>query len=227
MLYIVSTPIGNLEDISFRQAVTLAQSEVILAEDTRSAHLLLSKMNELFGLPQQSNRKIISFYKNNEFEKVPDVLQWLKEGMEISLISEAGTPVISDPGYLLVKHVIKSGLPFTVIPGPSAVTTALIHAGFNPQNFMFIGFLPKRSSEIKKLFTKLQQVKQLMKDTVFVFFESPHRIRETLTLLQEMSPESRLSISREMTKKFEETKRGTAAELLAFEYRGELTVVIE
>lgn len=227
MLYIVSTPIGNLEDISFRQAVTLAQSEVILAEDTRSAHLLLSKMNELYGLPQQSNRKVISFYKNNEFEKVPDVLQWLKEGMEISLISEAGTPVISDPGYLLVKHVIKLGLPFTVIPGPSAVTTALIHSGFNPQQFMFIGFLPKRSTEIKKLLTKLIQVKQLMKNTVFVFFESPHRIKDTLLLIQEISPESILSISREMTKKFEETRRGTATELLAFEYRGELTVVIE
>ncbi|MEK7109754.1 MAG: SAM-dependent methyltransferase, partial [Patescibacteria group bacterium] len=130
MLNIVSTPIGNLDDLSIRQAKTLATSDIILSEDTRSAQTLLEAIKKRFTLTVTCST-VWSYYKEKEFQKLPEIIDLLKEGKNISLISEAGTPLVSDPGYLLVKSCTQRNLPITVIPGPSAVTTALVYSGFN------------------------------------------------------------------------------------------------
>lgn len=225
MLYIVCTPIGNLEDLSIRQAKSIAQAEIILAEDTRSAHNLRSKIPELFNFTIHPDQKVVSYYKDKEFEKLPQVMNWLHEGKEVALISDAGMPGISDPGFLLFKTAIRQEVPFVVIPGPSAVTTSLLYSGLNPQNFMFLGFLPKRPNDIKKILEKTKQVKTIFKDVVFVCFDSPNRINETLGLMHEIIPQSDICVTRELTKIYEEAIRGTAEELKNKEFRGEITIV--
>ena len=232
MLYIVGTPIGNMEDISFRQARTLLECDILLTEDTRTTGLLLNRIHTLFDpLFDDHHRKakpqLISYYKDNEFDKLPFVLDLIRDGKEMCLISQAGMPLVSDPGYLLIKSVIKEGIPYTVIPGPTAITTAIVHSGFKPDNFMFIGFLPKKTGEIRKLFDKIKHVKEQLPDMVVVFYEAPHRIKETLELLTHVLPEADIVITRELTKKFEEIIRGKALELSAKEYKVEITVLIK
>lgn len=225
MLYIVGTPIGNLEDLSYRQAKVLTDSEIILAEDTRKAQNLLHAVKNLFGFRPPLNHKIISYYKEKELDKLPQILDWLKEGKKVSLISDAGMPLISDPGYLLIKAVNNYHIPHTVIPGPSAVTTALLHAGYKTDAFMFLGFAPKKKSHIVKLLQKVQQVKDIMPETVFVAFESPNRIHDTLKVLDEVMPENNVIVTRELTKKFEEIYKGTPKRLQQHSFKGEITIV--
>ncbi|KKP50390.1 MAG: Ribosomal RNA small subunit methyltransferase I [Candidatus Roizmanbacteria bacterium GW2011_GWA2_33_33] len=237
MLNIVSTPIGNLDDLSIRQAKTLAASDIILAEDTRSAQTLLNGIKERFPDLQITDNRlppVWSYYKEKEFQKLPEIIKLLKEEKNISLISEAGTPLVSDPGYLLVKSCIQRNLPITVIPGPSAITTALIYSGFNPQEHMFLGFFPKKESQILQLIDKLKQIKTIFPDMVFVFYESPLRIKETLRCIDLACRQAGTSkfnveivICREMTKKFEEIIRGPIDELIKRNYKGEITVVIK
>lgn len=222
MLFIVGTPIGNLNDLSYRQAQTIASSDIILSEDTRSTGLLLIRIKQLFGFKVSPHLKLMSYYKEKEFEKLSEILEFLQEGKKVSLLSQSGMPLISDPGYLLVKKVIEKNLPFTVIPGPTAAATAVVHSGFNPSNFLFLGFLPKKTQEIKKLLQKTSIL-----ETLIVFYESPKRIQKTLGLLHDLFPNSSVSIGRELTKKFEEIIRGKPAELLKRTYKGELTVVLE
>lgn len=226
MLYIVATPIGNLDDLSIRQAKKLSESDIILAEDTRSAHILFDAIAKRFNYAPNPQHRIISYYKEKEFEKLPEIMDLLREGKSVSLISESGMPVISDPGFLLIKQVIKEHIPFTVIPGPSSVTTALIHSGFDTEQFMFVGFLPKKKSEIYKLFSRLKTVKVTFPKTSLVFFESAKRIQETLRIMDELFPNAQICICREMTKKFEEIIRGTPKDLFERKMKGELTVVI-
>lgn len=234
MLFVVATPIGNLDDLSIRQAKTLASSDMILAEDTRSAKILLDGIKERF--PDLKGRYktdpytlpvVWSYYKEKEFQKLPEIIDLLKEGKNISLISEAGTPLVSDPGYLLVKSCVQRKLPITVIPGPSAATTALVYSGFNPQEHMFLGFFPKKESQITQLIEKLKQIKKIFPDMVFVFYESPLRINQTLHYINIMKCNFEIVICREMTKKFEEIIRGPIEELIKREYKGEITVVIK
>ena len=225
MLYIIGTPIGNLDDLSLRQAKTIVSSEIILAEDTRSAQTLINYIYNTYKLPIIPY-KLISYYKDTEFEKLPQVLQWLQEGKMVSLISESGMPIISDPGYLLIKAVINRSIPFTVIPGPTAAATALIYSGFNPKNFLFLGFLPKKTAEITALFKHLIEVNRINRKTVFVFYESPKRINETLRIIDNLIPEARIAIARELTKKFEEIIRGKTKDLMGRTYKGELTVCL-
>ncbi len=225
MLYVIGTPIGNLDDLSLRQAKTIVSSEIILAEDTRSAQTLINYINKVYKLPA-TPYKLISYYKDTEFEKLPQVLQWLQEGRMVSLISESGMPIISDPGYLLIKTVIKGNIPFTVIPGPTAVATALIYSGFNPQKYLYLGFLPKRKGAKLQLFNKLNFTVRQQSDTVIVFFESPKRINDTLRMINESISDANIAICREMTKKFEEVIRGKAKDLMDRSYKGELTVCL-
>lgn len=226
MLYIIGTPIGNLQDLSYRQAKTLAESEIIVTEDTRSTGTLLKRIPEMFSFQMKSPQRYISYYKEKEFEKLPEIIEMLENGQDMALISQAGLPLVSDPGYLLVKTCAKRGVPFTVIPGPSAVTTALLYSGFNPENFMFLGFLPKKDNEIIKLLHKAQEVETIMKKSIFIFFESPQRINSTLELIDNNFPDAHLCVTREMTKMYEEIIRGKAHELKEREYRGEITVVL-
>lgn len=226
MLYIVSTPIGNLEDLSLRQTKTLVSCEYILAEDTRSAGFLLEKITELFPQLSSSHKpKLISYYKEKEFEKLPEVMALLREDKDIALISEAGTPLISDPGSLLIKQVIKENISFTHIPGSTAVINAVVLAGFNTQHFLFMGFAPKKQSELKKMIAQIKKIKETL-DTSIIFYESPFRVHDTLSILEDQLPDCPIAICREMTKKFEEVIRGTPTELMQREYKGELTVVI-
>ena len=226
MLNIVSTPIGNLDDLSLRQVKTLATSDIILAEDTRSAKTLLDTIKIRYKL-QVTCFTIWSYYLEKEFQKLPEIIDLLKEGKNISLISEAGTPLVSDPGYLLVKSCIQRNLPITVIPGPSAITTALVYSGFNPQEHMFLGFFPRKEGQIISLIEKLKQIKKIFPDMVFVFYESPLRINKTLYYINIIKCGFEIVICREMTKKFEEIIRGPIDELMKRKYKGEITVVIK
>lgn len=227
MLYIVGTPIGNLDDLSIRQAKTLAESDIILTEDTRSAKILLDAIKKRFNNQFNSNQKIVSYYREKEMEKLPYILEALENDMNISLISEMGMPLICDPGYLLVKTVIRKSIPLTVIPGPTAITMALTASGFNPEQFFFIGFLPKKINQRIRLIGQIRPIKKLFPDIILVFFESPKRINETLKIINDVLPDSDICISREMTKMFEEFIRGKAKDLMTKTYKGELTVVVK
>lgn len=228
MFYVVGTPIGNLEDLSLRQARVITESEYILSEDTRSTGMLLQKIKELFpSLQSSTTPQLISYYKDNEFEKLPQILELVRSGGSICMISQAGMPLVSDPGYLLIKHMIKEGLYFEVVPGPTAAATALVYSGFNPGHHMFIGFLQKKPSEVKKQIERMKEFTKLDKDLVFVVYESPNRIKATLDSLQELAPEADIVVCRELTKKFEEIVRGKPADLKDRDYRGEITLVIK
>lgn len=230
MLNVVATPIGNLSDISYRQAKVLMSSDIILAEDTRTAQNLLERAREvlmkILSRDIDHEPKIVSYYKDIEMKKLPLILKWLGEEKNISLISEAGMPLISDPGYVLIKACIHEKIPFTVVPGPSAVTTALIYAGFKSDSFMFLGFLPKKSSKLQKLLNNIDIIQQTMPESVFVAFESPQRIHKTLEVLAVSLPNHQLVITRELTKKYEQIYRGTAKELQKEEIKGEITLII-
>ncbi len=227
MLYIVGTPIGNLDDISLRQARTLAASDIILAEDTRSARILIQGIQERFNVVFRREQKIISYYRESEFDKLPSILDWLKNNETISLISESGLPLFSDPGLLLVKILVRKHIPFTVVPGPSSFATAVIHAGFNSANVLFVGFLPKKHNEIALLLRKLKEMKQIMPKTVIVFYESAKRLSSSLFIMvQEIGWDPEIAICRELTKLFEEIVRGKANCFVKRQFKGELTVVI-
>lgn len=226
MLYVVGTPIGNLEDLSIRQAKSIVEADIILAEDTRSTGFLVEKIKQLFTLVPSHNQRLISYYKEREFEKLPEIINLLKESKNIVLISQAGMPLISDPGSLLIKTSIDEQIPITVVPGPTAFTTALVASGFSFDSFTFLGFLPKKESLLKKLLLKINDIKNILPKTVFTAYESPERVNKTLEILNELMPDSKVVIAREMTKKFEEVVRGAPSELINRTYKGEITLVI-
>lgn len=227
MLYLVGTPIGNLEDLSLRQAKTILTADVILAEDTRSAETLISAAERLFTMERNHQGKVISYYKEREFEKLPYILELLAEGKNIALISEAGMPLISDPGGLLASHCRKKNIPFTVIPGPTSVTTALALAGNTSHTWTYLGFLPRKENELRKLIEKMKQVPSFGKnDHVFVAFESPERFVDTMKVLAETNPTATITVCREITKIYEEVLTGTPAELSKNKLRGEIVLII-
>lgn len=217
MLYLVSTPIGNLADFSYRAVETLKKCDYILCEDTRHSRSLLERYN--------IQAPLYSFHKFNEARAEERVIEDLKERKTIALISDAGTPLISDPGEGLVARCRADGIPISAIPGPCAIIDALVLSGFPSCPFQFIGFLPKKEKELQ---TVLSQALLYMGTTVA--YESPHRIEETLMLLCELSKDRKLCVARELTKLHEECLLGTAAELLALfkinAPRGEMVLLI-
>ena len=227
MLYIVGTPLGNLQDLSLRQAETISQADLILAEDTRSAGYLIQAIKERFTFSFNQNQKLISYYKEKEFQLLPKVIAWLNEDLNIVLISESGMPLISDPGSLLVQTCVKKNIPLSVIPGPTAFATAIVSSGFNSQHFSFFGFLPKKKSHLFQSINRMKQIKEIDKEMIFGFYESPKRINETLRIIDEAWPEAEICIGRELTKKFEEIVRGKAKEIKDRNYKGEITVIIK
>jgi 16S rRNA (cytidine1402-2'-O)-methyltransferase len=170
--------------------------------------------------------RIVSYYKEVEFEKLPDIIGWLEEGLHVALVSEAGMPIISDPGYLLVHTAQKHHIPLTVIPGPSAVHTALVASGVKFDQYQFLGFLPKKDKEKGKLFDTLSAMQESLGKTklVFVAFESPERVQDTLTLLYEKHPECTIVLCRELTKRFEEIIFQPSP---STSYRGEIVLIID
>jgi len=226
MLYIVGTPIGNMEDLSIRQAKTITSAEIIVTEDTRSTGMVLKRVEELFGMKKKPECRLISYYQEKEFEKLPEIISLLEEGKEMVLMSESGMPLISDPGYLLVKEVIKRKIPYTVIPSPTALVTALAHSGFKLNHFTFFGFLPRKKGDINKALLKAQEVSLLLDHAPVVFYESANRLNETLLLLDSIASNAQVCICRELTKMYEEIIRGTPKELSEKKFRGEIVLVV-
>lgn len=224
MLSIVATPIGNLQDISLRQAEAIMGADIILTEDTRTTGVLKQQLVGLFDLEANPRQRLISYYRDREFDKLPEAIAHIEDEKEVVLISESGMPLVSDPGYLLIQTVIKRDIPFQVIPGPTAATTAVIYSGFDPTRFGFFGFLPKKEQEITKEFTR---VRAAGLESCYVWYESAKRLPSTMAVLAEVDAEARVCICREMTKRYEEIIRGTPAELAAREYKGEITLVIQ
>jgi 16S rRNA (cytidine1402-2'-O)-methyltransferase len=229
MLFIVGTPIGNMKDLSIRQAETLCSSDIILSEDTRAAQKLLQSVESLFLMKRKTKLRIISYYKEKELDKLPEVLEYLGEGKQVSLISESGLPLLSDPGTMLLQTAIREGIPNTIIPGPSATTTAFMYAATGTQQFSFFGFLPKKQSEKERFFSNLTAFKEANTKISCILFESPQRIEETLHQLTAFLPKAQLTLCREMTKLYEEVIRGTPEEVLrqlSQPPKGEITLVI-
>lgn len=226
MLFITGTSIGNIEDTTLRAVKTLVSSEIILAEDTQTFDSYYKRIQDLFKVQAISNQKIVHFHKENEFEKLPWVINQLKQNKKVSLVSESGMPLVSDPGSLLLQRVMKEGITYTVIPGPTAFVNATLLSGFRTDQILFLGFLPKKESRIVQMFKQLNNnISKSINPTV-VFYESPHRINKTLQIIVEALPNAKLAIAREMTKKFEEIARGKTDELSKRDFKGELTVVI-
>ena len=216
-LYIVPTPIGNLDDITIRAIDTLKNSDLILAEDTRHAKKILSHYN--------ISTKIKSYHLNNEHKKVDEYIKLMLDDKIISLITDSGTPCISDPGFLIVRETIKKGIQITCLPGPTALIPALVLSGLPSDAFIFEGFLPRKKGRK----TKLKEISQNTITTII--YESPYRIIKTLSDLLEFTESNRqISISREISKIYEETFRGSVRDALNYfsdkKIKGEFVICI-
>lgn len=227
MLYLVGTPIGNIQDASFRAAQTLTNADTILVEDTRSFNGYYKKIQTLFNLKPAGTQKIIPYHKDNEYQQLMTVIAHLEQNKAVALVSESGMPTISDPGWLLLKQVIKQSLAYTVIPGPTAFVNALVLSGFPTDKVLFLGFLPKKKSRSLQLFNKLEWIVKKLGALTVIFYESPYRINETLKIINEVLPEAEICLCREMSKKFEEIIRGKTQDLMTKKIKGEITVVVK
>jgi 16S rRNA (cytidine1402-2'-O)-methyltransferase len=201
MLYLVATPIGNLEDFTYRAVRILQECDYILCEDTRTSRVLLKHYN--------IDKPLVSFHKFSEKRGEKQVVQDLENGQTVGLISDAGTPLLCDPGYSLVQKCIENKLEFTAIPGPSSVLQALLLSGFSTLPFQFLGFISKKSGAREKSLRAA-----LVYEGISLFFETPHRIQKTLEVLKNIAPDHLIAIAREMTKKFEECLRDIPENLL-------------
>src|SRR5437762_501738 len=218
MLYVVATPIGNLADITLRALEVLKNVDVVAAEDTRRSGLLLKHV----GI----QKPFVSYHEHNEAARTAELIERLARGDKVALITDAGTPGLSDPGLRLIRECIKRELPFTIVPGPSAILTALLGSGFSTEKFSFRGFLPvKGGQRARELRVAAERAETA------IFFESPYRLTKTLAACIDIMPDRELCVARELTKKFEEFRRGTARELLAhYEAhapKGEILLLVE
>lgn len=217
MLYIVATPIGNLQDITLRAIEVLKTVDLVACEDTRHTKILLNHY--------QIKTPTTSFFQHNRFTKGDYLLGLLKEGKDVALVSDAGTPGILDPGYNLINLAIKNNIRVTMIPGPTAFVNALVLSGKPAHQFIFEGFLPNKKISRQNRLKELAGLKQTI-----IFYESCHRILGTLEDIQEIFPAKEIALARELTKKFEEVRRGSAEELLEYfqkeKPRGEFVIII-
>jgi 16S rRNA (cytidine1402-2'-O)-methyltransferase len=215
-LYLVPTPIGNLEDVTFRAVRTLKEVDLILAEDTRKTGILLKIYN--------IKAKLESFHKFNEHRKLLKYVESIQNGTTTALVSDAGTPSISDPGFLLVRECLKHGIEIECLPGPVALIPALVNSGFPSDRFVFEGFLPQKKGRNKRLEELKNEVRTI------IFYESPHRLVKTLTQLTEyFSANHLVCVSREISKIHEENKRGTLEKIIQYYTdhppKGEIVIV--
>jgi 16S rRNA (cytidine1402-2'-O)-methyltransferase len=217
MLYVVATPIGNLDDITLRALKVLKLVDVIAAEDTRHSGNLLRHF--------EIRKPLVSYHEHNEAMRSEELADRLATGESVALITDAGMPGLSDPGARLIRKCIDRALPFTIIPGPSSILTALLGSGFSLEKFSFRGFLPVKSGQRERELRAASERKETS-----VFFESPYRILKTLAACAEIMPDRQFCVARELTKKFEEYRRGLAAELqahyTAHPAKGEITFLV-
>jgi 16S rRNA (cytidine1402-2'-O)-methyltransferase len=218
MLIIVPTPIGNLGDVTARAREALESADVIAAEDTRHSGLLLHHL----GI----SKPLLSYHEHNEAMRTAELLERLRAGATVAVVSDAGTPSISDPGARLVRACAEEGLPCTVLPGPCAAITALVGSGFDASTFAFDGFLPVKSGQRQSALTRA-----IERPGTTIFYESPHRLLKSLEELARLAPDRRVCVARELTKKFEEYRRGLPAELAAHftahPPKGEICLLVE
>ncbi len=217
MLVVVPTPIGNLQDITLRALEALREADLVAAEDTRHSGLLLHH----HGI----KKPMVSLHEHNESSRAEGLLEEIAQGKNVALITDAGMPGISDPGFRLIRACRERGLPMTVLPGPSAMLTGLAGSGLPMDSFHFGGFLPVKSGRRR---TELERA--IAREHTSVYFESPYRLLKSLEVLQEIAPTAAVCVARELTKKFEEYRRGKPEELarhyLAHPPKGEITLVI-
>lgn len=217
MLYVVGTPIGNLDDITLRALEVLKSADVIAAEDTRHSGNLLRHF--------EIRKPLVSYHEHNEAMRSEELAGRLAQGENVALITDAGMPGLSDPGARLIRKCIERGLSYTIVPGASAILTGLVGSGLAAETFCYRGFLPVKSGQRER---ELRAAAERPETTVF--FESPYRIAKTLAALAEIAPGRELCVCRELTKKFEEFRRGKAADLLAHyaehPAKGEITLVM-
>lgn len=218
ILYLIPTPIGNLEDMSFRAIRLLKEADYIAAEDTRNTIKLCNHF--------EISTPIVSYHEHNKETSGEKLIQKLKDGVKIALVSDAGMPTISDPGYELVVAATNEGLTVVPLPGANAALTALIASGLPTQPFYFYGFLPRQKKEKRK---ELEHLSKVM--ATVILYESPHRLKETMQLLLEAFGDRRVSLCRELTKRYEEFIRGTITEVIEWaerdEIRGEFCIIVE
>jgi 16S rRNA (cytidine1402-2'-O)-methyltransferase len=218
ILYVVPTPIGNLEDITIRALRILEEADAVLAEDTRNTGKLLHH----FELKQ----KMISYHEHNKMARQDQILEMLSNGENLALVSDAGMPGISDPGFEVVQAAIQRDLPVVVLPGANAALSALVGSGLPTDHFYFYGFLPRKKKDRDLALQLLQSL-----DTTFILYESPHRIKETIKLLRESLGDRQVAIARELTKRYEEYIRGRLPEIEEWiadnSIKGECCIVVE
>lgn len=218
-LYVVATPIGNLQDITLRAVTVLTSVPLIACEDTRRTGNLLHSLQFLPELNWENFKKdqiqqkprLISYYEQNELQRIPEIMAFLKNGMDVALVSDAGTPTISDPGFKLVRLCIQEGIRVESIPGPSSVVSALVSSGLPTDKFLFVGYPPKKEGHRKKLFTDLSV---LPIKTTIILFEAPHRLVKTLGELQGVMGNIEVVVARELTKVHEEVRREVISNIL-------------
>ena len=215
-LYLIPTPIGNMEDITLRAISTLKEVNVIFAEDTRITNILLTKHN--------INKKVYSCHKYSEEKNKEKILKLLLEGKNIAMVTDRGTPLISDPGSVIVNYAIENNIDVISLPGPSALLPALNMSGLSNEKFLFYGFLNTKEQKIKK---ELDSIKDL--PYTIIFYESPHRLQKTLTIMKDSLGNRKISIAREISKLHEEIFRGTISEAInAYEtVKGEIVIILE
>jgi 16S rRNA (cytidine1402-2'-O)-methyltransferase len=217
-LYLVATPIGNLEDITYRAVRILSEVEAIYAEDTRRSAILLNHY--------QIRKPMVSCHEHNEAARAAEICERVKAGQSIALVSDAGTPGLSDPGHRIVRKLVQENLPIEVIPGPCAAIAALTGSGLPTDQFYFAGFLPQKSAAATRALENLRLIPGSL-----VIYESPYRVIKTLGLIGKLFPRRQVVLARELTKKFEEWRRGTAADLQAhFQLKtpkGEFVLILE
>jgi len=201
MLYLVPTPIGNLRDLTLRALDVIQSVHKVICEDTRHTRKLLKHY--------EIEQTLISFHEHSGPAKIQEILTYLKNGESLALVADAGTPLISDPGYKLVREIIREGFEVTALPGPTAVTTALVVSGLAPDAYSFFGFLPKKKGQRRKTLEKLEE-----REETLIFYESPFRILETVKIMHEVFGNREGAIVREISKKFEESYRGRLQDLI-------------
>ena len=223
ILYIVGTPIGNLQDITVRALTTLFHVDIIACEDTRRTGILLQELEKHYKQFVYSEDralkkpKFLSYFEQNELRRIPEILSLLINGQNIALISDAGMPAISDPGFKLIRQARLQDIPVEVIPGPTSVVTALVSSGLPTDKFMFLGYPPAKSGHRKKLFQQLKVTPDSIKVTA-IFFEAPHKLLKTLEEIYEVFGDIEVVLARELTKIHEETKKARVSQQI-YDYK--------
>lgn len=234
ILYVVSTPIGNLEDLSKRAIKTLFCTNIVACEDTRRTGLLMQSLKNMYHglmhdtINEDNKPHLVSYYEQNEQQRIPEIISFLKNDMDVALVCDAGTPAISDPGFKLIRQAIKEKIKVISIPGASSVLTALTSSGLPTDKFTFAGYPPRKPGHRKTFFENIKASQEFLKTTV-VLFEAPHKLKKTLSEMQEVFGDIDIVLARELTKIHEEVRRSKISQCLEYyqkkEPKGEFVIL--